>query len=1089
MFSVELPVSQHVKTRSATQNENNIASLWLLLCNTDGTFVHQIPATIKSGNGTSSISFVSCIPFRTEPYNLMLVANVDPSGLQDGMTRTQIQETLRQSNTAQWTIDGSQNRTHNIPMVGELTNQTISAGYTPPTPLAGGFHLKRMLARVNVQLSSAAAAKFRIEEVCYYNYNTVGNLVPDLFGQSDPLDPSEPSVPAVAGNKKTGQCLSYTASASESSAMLNRIYVFENKHVAPYPNQGWVENPCIVVRGLYDENNDGTIDSADGASCFYRLDFVRVDNAWLDVVRNNSYNFTITQISGKGYPTADEALRSAPINISANVVDWDNSQEITGGKWEGEHYIYYTAVKTHFNQFGQPTPQTLRVITNVPDLAFGKFKDIEYGVNDVPWRKKSTGEWTNNHFTVGHSSAQSGGEYIHTLTISADEATADDKMTKARQTVMKASTSILSLDFEITQDEYVEYKLVTSPDPIGAIVTDHVAQRIRLGVESTHEYEVVTKGDMFEGIYTTATGGTAVSGNVFPKTTRELWVALGEHMGVQYGQIIVRHTKAESLASISTYNVLQVTPWIAALFKGGKYVTETQWNGGSYEIDVSSNMIHWEPSLSIYNKDSGELIEEVAPADLGKYFDLTEGSQRKKVTITIPPLPGDKNYDREYRIRFHCQAGVSAGKPLYPGIYADLKVVQLACKLELSPSSLPYLTPTWGGETKWISVKTNSDLWSIDNVEFSSEEAPDGRRLVQHNIEIEILEFDSQGRPYGQVFTHVPGTQYQPWFRFRIRFPKVYYPNRDIAPTATVTIGAGHKQVSITATQKTLTAKPLKLFHSTTQTYWGAFFPNLADRNYISDELRSYFLAEGFSIENGGEADTWEDTVPDNTTLLYSVYNEDNSWAQTNSYRARSIEHWSMIQGQGINGRTAMNNAEKGSPMVAAGYSEFTYVADDSYYANNANNSKLMQYLLRRSPENYLEGTTEAAWRDGINLYIPVSKIPSTGVPLMVSASGECTALIDIKNRIFWMGETEHWGRSSATDRFKGGIKEFGMNITDFMAKAVAYGSHFTDLLLEDGTDFSDGRKTQPAPWDSYWDDTANGGTDNRLKPVGPPAP
>jgi hypothetical protein len=57
-------------------------------------------------------------------------------------------------------------------------------------------------------------------------------------------------------------------------------------------------------------------------------------------------------------------------------------------------------------------------------------------------------------------------------------------------------------------------------------------------------------------------------------------------------------------------------------------------------------------------------------------------------------------------------------------------------------------------------------------------------------------------------------------------------------------------------------------------------------------------------------------------------------------------------------------------------------------------------------------------------------------------------------------------------------------NIVDFLAKAAAYGSHFTDLLMEEGEDFGDGRVAQPAPWDEYWDDSANGGTDNRLKPI-----
>jgi hypothetical protein len=103
----------------------------------------------------------------------------------------------------------------------------------------------------------------------------------------------------------------------------------------------------------------------------------------------------------------------------------------------------------------------------------------------------------------------------------------------------------------------------------------------------------------------------------------------------------------------------------------------------------------------------------------------------------------------------------------------------------------------------------------------------------------------------------------------------------------------------------------------------------------------------------------------------------------------------------------------------------------------------------------------------------------NSAVPLTINSSGEITTFIDLQNRFFWLGESEHFG-----ERCQGDQQKFLDNICDFMVKVTAYGSHFTDLLLEGGTDFGDGRKAQPAPWDEYWNDTANGGTDNREKPV-----
>jgi hypothetical protein len=193
--------------------------------------------------------------------------------------------------------------------------------------------------------------------------------------------------------------------------------------------------------------------------------------------------------------------------------------------------------------------------------------------------------------------------------------------------------------------------------------------------------------------------------------------------------------------------------------------------------------------------------------------------------------------------------------------------------------------------------------------------------------------------------------------------------------------------------------------------------------------------------------------------------------------------------------------ARNDSPLLKAGYKLTDVIWENDHHAMLNTNpgvraKKLMKYLLEKSPKNYLDGVYTAVagrpagvfWRDGISTYANISPSNTSAVPLIVTPKGVST-LIDIKNRIFWMGETEHFGsliEGSPTRRCSGDQLTFTKNIADFMAKAVAYGSHFTDLLLEEGTDYGDGRVAQPAPWDSYWDDRANGGTDNRLMPKQP---
>jgi hypothetical protein len=307
------------------------------------------------------------------------------------------------------------------------------------------------------------------------------------------------------------------------------------------------------------------------------------------------------------------------------------------------------------------------------------------------------------------------------------------------------------------------------------------------------------------------------------------------------------------------------------------------------------------------------------------------------------------------------------------------------------------------------------------------------------------------------------------------------------------TIKLGNMEQTISASQAPLTPNTLKLYSAVTPTYYGAFFASKA--NYISAVLQAAFEQAGFGITTTDDADTWNVTVPADAALLYSIYNNyPYSWKTTNDYRARSTENWSMIHGQENGSQNALNanNAlPDGSPLYHVGHGPFAYNANvSSYTANSANTTKVMQYLLKKSPKIYLEGTTTAFWQDGISTYINLENLGSTAVPITISATGNsCTAFIDIKNRIFWMGETEHWGEFSA--RTEGGNRrEFIQNVADFMAKAVGYGTNFTDLLLEESDVTADDRAAgmipMPAPWDDYWNDTANGGTDNRLMPVNP---
>jgi hypothetical protein len=70
------------------------------------------------------------------------------------------------------------------------------------------------------------------------------------------------------------------------------------------------------------------------------------------------------------------------------------------------------------------------------------------------------------------------------------------------------------------------------------------------------------------------------------------------------------------------------------------------------------------------------------------------------------------------------------------------------------------------------------------------------------------------------------------------------------------------------------------------------------------------------------------------------------------------------------------------------------------------------------------------------------------------------TLVIDPEKHFIFAGEMSHF----EVGQMSGNRLEFTQNLVKYMENVTRYGSHFTDLLIEDGRP-----NAQPAPWDSYW--------------------
>ena len=88
-----------------------------------------------------------------------------------------------------------------------------------------------------------------------------------------------------------------------------------------------LNRPAIIVGGNYRESE---------TPCYYRIDFKTSDGKLIDVLRNHSYNITVTAVNGPGEPTPEEAYNSIVTSIDADITTWEdinNDVAFDGANW------------------------------------------------------------------------------------------------------------------------------------------------------------------------------------------------------------------------------------------------------------------------------------------------------------------------------------------------------------------------------------------------------------------------------------------------------------------------------------------------------------------------------------------------------------------------------------------------------------------------------------------------------------------------------------------------------------------------------------------------------------------------------------
>ena len=381
--------------------------------------------------------------------------------------------------------------------------------------------------------------------------------------------------------------------------------------------------------------------------------------------------------------------------------------------------------------------------------------------------------------------------------------------------------------------------------------------------------------------------------------------------------------------------------------------------------------------------------------------------------------------------------------------------------------------PVVGGESGLIELtgvpaQLESKLSMKVSLATMSGSALDGRTLVRH----EGILIDENGDEYD------PGRSYPVTQKFRVKFPKIYFPNREITGilgVVTVTLSDGTTK-ACTVTQRPLISRAMNAWNFSTG--GGVGWGNIVGGDDYNPYLKTLLDAiPGWSGKGAGNTDNYLQIIPNDINYVHVTLNFGDpapnfTWNRVNEWRESHPDGLTVLTAHNdwgvpyLNLATSPLNSDPEGNVYTIGYPNAVYgdtTGGDSHYIRSASaNTKVYQYVMQYAVNKLVASQLPTGfYSDSNNLSsIPVVGLPESAVPMLHNANGRSTLIIDPQRHLVFFGETEHF----QNDRLTNNRGLFLQNVVKYMENATRYGSHFTDLLIESGRP-----EAQPAPWDSYW--------------------
>lgn len=204
-----------------------------------------------------------------------------------------------------------------FPMVAKL-NFYVGKTVTPPSGEGSSSTI----------VNGTGIDGFELTSLYLYNFQGKGMVVPNV-NLEHTVDGWEPTIPVAQDGKYEApvkQMQVYQKEGTEAVNTVENVYFFETGQPDRYRYEGLPEEgydlytyrPCIIVGGKWQG----------GKEKFWRIDLKNTAGKFSDIMRCQSYNVTITDVTGDGAETPEAA---GGANIVVKIRKWDskNLDEVT----------------------------------------------------------------------------------------------------------------------------------------------------------------------------------------------------------------------------------------------------------------------------------------------------------------------------------------------------------------------------------------------------------------------------------------------------------------------------------------------------------------------------------------------------------------------------------------------------------------------------------------------------------------------------------------------------------------------------------------------------------------------------------------